>query len=242
MPDVRCPELDPLVTDYHAASGDRAFEGPGISHPAAASVSERDRMSRRMTESIRCGWCGNDPLYVAYHDDEWGVPVFDDRTLFEFLVLEGAQAGLSWSTILRKREGYRRAFDDFDAHKVAHYDGIKIAALLSDPGIVRNQLKIGAAVTNAQAFLRVQAEWGSFSDYIWSFVDGHPIQNAWRDLSEMPAKTPLAETISKDLKKRGFRFVGPTIVYAHMQATGMVNDHLVTCFRYPEIQALADVR
>jgi len=177
---------------------------------------------------------------VAYHDEEWGVPVYDDRTLFEFLTLEGAQAGLSWSTILKKREGYRLAFDGFDAEKIALYDGIKISALLTDPRIVRNQLKIGSAVTNAQAFLNIQEEWGSFSDYIWSFVDARPIQNVWRSLGEIPAKTPLAETLSKDLKKRGFRFVGPTIVYAHMQATGMVNDHLVDCFRYPEIVALGE--
>jgi DNA-3-methyladenine glycosylase I len=190
-----------------------------------------------MTNTIRCSWCGDDPLYVAYHDEEWGVPVYDDRMLFEFLILEGAQAGLSWSTILKKREGYRLAFDGFDAEKVARYDGIKISALLTDPGIVRNQLKIGSAVTNAQAFLKIQDEWGSFSDYLWSFVDGRPIQNAWRSLAEIPAKTPLAEALSKDLKKRGFRFVGPTIIYAHMQATGIVNDHLVDCFRYPEIVA-----
>ena len=188
----------------------------------------------------RCGWCGDDPLYVTYHDEEWGVPVYDDRTIFEFLILEGAQAGLSWSTILKKREAYRRAFDDFDVEKIARYDGIKISALLTDPGIVRNQLKIGSAVTNAQAFLKLQDEWGSFSEYFWSFVDGRPIQNAWRTLAEIPAKTPLADTISKDLKNRGFRFVGPTIVYAHMQATGMVNDHLVDCFRYPEIVAMSE--
>jgi DNA-3-methyladenine glycosylase I len=188
----------------------------------------------------RCGWCGDDPLYVTYHDEEWGVPVYDDRTLFEFLILEGAQAGLSWSTILKKREAYRRAFDDFDVEKIARYDGIKISALLTDPGIVRNQLKIGSAVTNAQAFLKIQNERGSFSEYIWSFVDGRPIQNAWRTLAEIPAKAPLAETISKDLKNRGFRFVGPTIVYAHMQATGMVNDHVVECFRYPEIAAMSE--
>jgi DNA-3-methyladenine glycosylase I len=193
-----------------------------------------------MTDKNRCGWCGADPLYVAYHDQEWGVPVYDDQTLFEFLILEGAQAGLSWSTILKKREGYRLAFDGFDVEKVARYDGIKISALLTDPGIVRNQLKIGSAVTNAQAFLKIRDERGSFSDYIWSFVDGRPIQNAWRSLAEIPAKTPLAETISKDLKKRGFRFVGPTIIYAHMQATGMVNDHLVDCFRYREIAELGE--
>ncbi len=191
-----------------------------------------------MVEQERCGWCGEDPLYVAYHDTEWGVPVFDDRTLFEFLILEGAQAGLSWSTILKKRDGYRRAFDAFDPEKVAHYDTRKVASLLEDSAIVRNRLKVASAVTNAQAFLEVQNERESFSDYIWSFVDGLPLQNTWRSLSEIPATTPLAETISKDLKKRGFRFVGPTIVYAHMQATGMVNDHLVGCFRHSEVSLL----
>ncbi len=196
-----------------------------------------------MVERERCGWCGEDPLYVAYHDTEWGVvPVFDDRTLFEFLILEGAQAGLSWSTILNKRDGYRRAFDAFDPEKVAHYDTRKVASLLEDAAIVRNRLKVASAVTNAQAFLEVQNERGSFSDYIWSFVDGLPLQNTWRSLSEIPATTPLAETISKDLKKRGFRFVGPTIVYAHMQATGMVNDHLVGCFRHSEVSLLRGTR
>ncbi len=193
-----------------------------------------------IVERSRCGWCGKEPLYVAYHDEEWGVPVYDDQTLFEFITLEGAQAGLSWSAILKKREGYRLAFDGFDAEKIARYDGVKVSALLSDPGIVRNQLKIGSTVTNAQAFLSIQDEWGGFSNYIWSFVDGRPIQNAWQSLSEIPAKTPLAEALSKDLKKRGFRFVGPTIIYAHMQATGMVNDHLVDCFRYPEIIAMSE--
>lgn len=193
-----------------------------------------------IVERSRCGWCGKEPLYVAYHDEEWGVPVYNDRTLFEFITLEGAQAGLSWSMILKKREGYRQAFDGFDVEKIARYGGAKISALLSDPGIVRNQLKIGSTVTNAQAFLSIQDEWGGFSDYIWSFVEGRPIQNAWQSLSEIPAKTPLAEALSKDLKKRGFRFVGPTIIYAHMQATGMVNDHLVDCFRYPEIVAMSE--
>jgi len=193
-----------------------------------------------MTEKKRCGWCGDDPRYVAYHDEEWGVPVYDDRTLFEFLILEGAQAGLSWSTILNKREGYREAFDEFDPAIVARYDDHKTAELLANPGIVRNRLKVASAVSNARAFLEVQDERGSFSDYIWSFVDGRPIQNSWRSLAEIPPKTPLAEEISKDLKKRGFRFVGPTIVYAHMQATGMVNDHLVDCFRHHEVAALAD--
>ena len=195
-----------------------------------------------MKNTNRCSWCGNHPLYVAYHDREWGVPVYDDQTLFELLILEGAQAGLSWLTILKKREGYRQAFDGFDAEKIARYDGTKISSLLNDPGIVRNQLKIGSTVTNAQAFLNIRDEWGSFSDYIWSFVDGRPIQNARRSLAEIPAKTPLAEVLSKDFKKRGFRFVGPTIIYAHMQATGMVNDHLVDCFRYPEVVALSESR
>jgi DNA-3-methyladenine glycosylase I len=195
-----------------------------------------------MNDRIRCGWCGEDPHYVAYHDTEWGVPVFDDRTLFEFLILEGAQAGLSWSTILNKRDGYRRAFDGFDPQRVARYDAKKVAELLTDPGIVRNRLKVGSAVTNAQAFLAIQNEKGSFAEYIWGFVDGKPIGNRWRSLSEIPATTPVAEAISKDLKKRGFRFVGPTIVYAHMQATGMVNDHLVGCFRHREVAALAAQR
>jgi DNA-3-methyladenine glycosylase I len=190
----------------------------------------------------RCAWCGEDPLYVAYHDQEWGVPVFDDRTLFEFLVLEGAQAGLSWSTILKKREGYRAAFAAFDPKVVAGYDQNNIDSLLEDPGIVRNRLKVASAVTNARAFLAVQEERGSFADYIWSFVDASPIQNAWRTLAEVPATTPVAEAISKDLKQRGFRFVGPTIVYAHMQATGMVNDHLVDCFRHAEVAAMSNPR
>ena len=187
----------------------------------------------------RCDWCGSDPLYVAYHDDEWGVPVHDDRTWFEFLLLEGAQAGLAWITILRKREAYRRAYDGFDPETIARYDERKVAELLADAGIVRNRLKVAASVTNAQAFLRVRDELGSFDAYMWGFVDGRPIQNRWRTMTELPAVTPLAETISKDLKRRGFRFVGPTIVYAHMQATGMVNDHLVGCFRHAEVAALA---
>jgi DNA-3-methyladenine glycosylase I len=183
----------------------------------------------------RCPWPATDPLMVAYHDHEWGVPVHDDRTLFEFLTLEGAQAGLSWTTILRKREGYRAAFDGFDPEKVAGYGPDKVAELLANPGIVRNRAKVAAAIGNAKAFLAVQQEHGSFDRYIWSFVDGRPIQNAWTRLDQMPAVTPLAETISRDLKVRGFRFVGPTIIYAHLQATGMVNDHLVSCFRYREL-------
>ena len=194
-----------------------------------------------MTEAIkRCGWCGTDELYVAYHDEEWGVPVWDDQTLFEFIILEGAQAGLSWSTILNKREGYRRLYDGFDPQIVAGYDEGKRAELLSDPAVVRNRAKVAASIGNAQAFLEVQAEFGTFSDYIWAFTDGQPIQNAWKTLSEIPAKTDLAETISKDLKKRGFKFVGPTIIYAHMQATGMVNDHLVSCFRHSEVAAMSE--
>jgi len=189
-------------------------------------------------EKKRCGWCGTDELYVAYHDEDWGVPVWDDRTLFEFLILEGAQAGLSWSTILNKREGYRRLYDGFDPRIVALYDEGKRVELLSDPAIVRNRAKVAASIGNAQAFLKVQAEFGSFSDYIWRFTDGRPIENAWKTLAEIPATTPLAETVSKDLKKRGFKFVGPTIVYAHMQATGMVNDHLVSCFRHTEIAGM----
>jgi len=192
-----------------------------------------------MTDRARCGWCGTDPLYVAYHDEDWGVPVRDDRTLFEFLILEGAQAGLSWSTILNKRAGYRRLYDGFDPELVARYDDAKVAELLADPAIVRNRAKVAASIGNARAFLEVQAEFGSFSDYIWRFTDGVPIQNAWRTLADLPVKTPLAETISRDLKRRGFKFVGPTIVYAHMQATGMVNDHLVSCFRHAEVSALS---
>ena len=183
----------------------------------------------------RCPWAGTDLLYVAYHDQEWGVPVHDDRILFEFLILEGAQAGLSWSTILRKRANYRLAFDDFDPSKVAGYGADKVAMLLADAGIVRNRLKIAAAIQNAQSFLNVQQAFGSFDAYIWGFVEGRPIQNAWTDLSQLPAQTELSVRISKDLVQRGFRFVGPTIVYAHMQATGMVNDHLVDCFRYSQL-------
>ncbi|MBN2043827.1 MAG: DNA-3-methyladenine glycosylase I [Anaerolineales bacterium] len=183
----------------------------------------------------RCDWAGDDPFYIAYHDQEWGRPVHNDRELFELLILEGAQAGLSWITILRKREGYRKAFDQFDPEIVAGYDQAKLEALRQDPGIIRNQLKIRSAVQNASAFLKVQEEFGSFNDYICGFVDHRPIQNAWKTLSQLPAATPLSEKISKDLKKRGFNFVGPTIVYAFMQSIGMVNDHTTDCFRYKEI-------
>lgn len=185
-----------------------------------------------------CPWCGQDPLYRQYHDTEWGVPVHADRTLFEFLILEGAQAGLSWLTVLRKRPHYRRLFADFDAEQVARFDAARVEALLQDPGIVRNRLKVQAAVSNAQAFLAVQEAFGSFDRYIWDFVDGRPIVNHFERLDQVPAVTPLAETLSRDLKRRGFRFVGPTIVYAHMQATGMVNDHLVDCPRHAACAAL----
>ena len=186
----------------------------------------------------RCEWCGTDPLYVTYHDHEWGVPVHDDRKHFEFLVLEGAQAGLSWITILRRREGYRKAFDNFDPETVARYDEARVAVLLQDPGIIRNRQKVKSAVNNSRAFLEVQREFGSFDTYIWSFVDGKPIVNGFERMTDLPAETPLSVKLSKDLKKRGFSFVGPTIMYAHMQAIGMVNDHVVSCFRHGELRAL----
>lgn len=183
----------------------------------------------------RCHWCIGDPLYEAYHDQEWGVPVYDDATLFEFLTLETFQAGLSWITVLRKRENFKKAFDNFDYKKIAKYKQTKIDSLLQDAGIIRNKLKVNAAVTNAQAFKEVQKEYGSFSKYIWGFVNGKPIKNEFKSLNEIPANTPLSNRISKDLKKRGFKFVGTTVVYAHMQATGMVNDHETNCFRYNEV-------
>lgn len=188
-----------------------------------------------MNENVRCPWAGSDPLYQAYHDREWGVPVHDDRRLFEFLVLEGAQAGLAWITILRKREAYRAAFAGFDPATVARFDTAKAASLLADPGIVRNRLKIAAAIGNARAFLAVQAEFGSFAAYLWRYVDGQPVQNRWRSMAEVPASTPLAEALSRDLKLRGFRFVGPTICYAFMQAVGLVNDHLIDCHRWRQL-------
>jgi DNA-3-methyladenine glycosylase I len=183
----------------------------------------------------KCVWSLKSPLEEQYHDLEWGVPVHDDRLLFEFLILEGAQAGLSWSTILKKREGYRKAFNNFDSEFVANYDDKKINALLANPEIIRNKLKINAAVTNAQAFLKVQQEFGSFDEYIWRFVDGAPKQNVWKNMAEFPVTTAESDAMSKDLKKRGFKFVGSTICYAHMQATGMVNDHTIDCFRHAEI-------
>ena len=187
-----------------------------------------------MSVRKRCTWSekGSSELYIDYHDKEWGVPVHDDRTHFEFLVLEGAQAGLSWSTILNKREGYRKAFDRFDPKKVARFTDKKIAKLLENPGIVRNRLKVQSAVRNARAFLEIQKEFGSFDAYVWPFVGGKPRVNRRRGMSDIPARTPLSDALSKDLKQRGFNFVGSTIIYAHMQAIGMVNDHVVSCFRY----------
>ena len=184
-----------------------------------------------MAPKTRCSWAGaTDPLMIAYHDEEWGVPSHDDRHFFEMLTLEGAQAGLNWRTILYKRDGYRRAFDNFDPRKVARYDARKVKSLLADPGIVRNRLKVGSTIDNARAFLAVQKEFGSFDAYIWTFVGGKPIQNSWKSLSQIPAKTRESDAMSKDLKKRGFRFVGSTICYAFMQATGLVNDHALDCF------------
>lgn len=192
-----------------------------------------------MTERTRCEWGQSDPLYIPYHDEEWGLPKHDDRFLFEMLILEGAQAGLSWITILKKRAAYKAAFDNFDPAKVARYDQSKIEELLQNEGIIRNKLKINSAVTNAQAFLKVQKELGSFDTYIWDFVGGKPITNHWKDMYDVPAETPISQAMSKGLKKRGFRFVGPTICYAYMQSVGMVNDHVVSCFRHQEIAALA---
>jgi len=189
-----------------------------------------------MENKKRCQWVPLDkPLYVKYHDEEWGVPIHDDRLLFEFLILEGMQAGLSWYTILNKRENFRKAFDHFDPQKIARYDQKKINALLQDSGIIRNRLKIQAAVQNAKVFLEVQAEFGTFDAYMWNFVNGKSIINQWKEMKELPAKTPLSDAISKEMKKRGFKFVGSTIIYAHMQATGMVNDHTTDCYRYKEI-------
>ena len=189
-------------------------------------------------EIIRCGWAGADDLYIQYHDKEWGVPLHDDRRLFEMLVLEGAQAGLSWSTILRKREAFRKAFDNFTPEKVARYTDVNVSKLMSDASIVRNRAKIKAAIANAQGFLKVRDEFGSFDAYIWQFVSGKPIVNKWKQLKQIPAETKESTAMSKDLKMRGFGFVGPTICYAFMQAIGMVNDHITDCFRYKEVQGL----
>jgi DNA-3-methyladenine glycosylase I len=191
-----------------------------------------------VSPTVRCPWAGNDPIYVAYHDHEWGVPVVDDRSLFEFLVLEGAQAGLSWLTILRKRDHFRRGFLGFDPEAVARFDDRRIDRLMTDPGIVRNRLKLAAAVNNAKRLLDVKAQYGDFSSYIWSFTGGRVIQNAWETMDQVPTETDISRGMSIDLKNRGFRFVGPTICYAYMQAVGMVNDHLVRCFRHGEIRLI----
>lgn len=188
-----------------------------------------------VSEKIRCGWCGTDPLYVKYHDEEWGVPVKDDKTLFEFLLLETFQAGLSWITILRKRENFRNAFDNFDYKKIAKYDQAKIDELLQNQGIIRNKLKVLSAVSNAKAFMEIQKEFGSFSNYVWEFVANEPVKNLLKTHKDAPATSTISDALSKDLKKRGFKFVGSTVVYAHMQATGMVNDHIESCFRYHEV-------
>ena len=193
---------------------------------------EIQKMSRQIK---RCKWAGKDPLYIEYHDKQWGVPVYEDAKIFEFLLLETFQAGLSWITILRRRENFRTAFDDFDFQEIANYSDKKLEDLRKDAGIIRNRLKIKAAKSNALAFMEVQKEFGTFSKYIWSFLDGKPIKNAFKTMSELPANTPLSDKISADLKKRGFKFVGSTIVYAHMQAMGIVNDHTTDCFRYNEV-------
>jgi DNA-3-methyladenine glycosylase I len=220
--------------------GISGIQARGLTHAAPkasrSGMPNDKRATRRAAlPKVRCWWAGSDPIYMHYHDTEWGVPVHDDRTLFEFLVLEGAQAGLSWITILKKRAAYRRAFANFDPRKVARFDGKKVQSLLLDPGIVKNKLKIESAVRNARAFLEVQEEFGSFDAYQWRFVDGRPIVNRWRARKDVPARTPLSDAFSEDLKQRGFNFVGSTIIYAHMQAVGMVNDHTTDCFRYREL-------
>jgi DNA-3-methyladenine glycosylase I len=210
------------------------FIGGPLLFWAAREASAEGEMGEQKGEVARCHWASN-PLNIPYHDEEWGVPVHDEKRWFEFLILEVAQAGLSWDTILQKRARYQKVYAGFDPEKVARFDAKKSRELLADPGIIRNRLKIAAAVTNAQAFLKVQEEFGKFDKYVWQFVGGSPIQNKWKKLQQLPAVTPLATALSKDLKKRGFRFVGPTIVYAFMQATGLVNDHLVGCFRYKQV-------
>ena len=187
-----------------------------------------------MTEKIRCGWPASDPIYITYHDLEWGVPVRDDRKQFEFLVLESAQAGLSWLTILKRREGYREAYDGFDPDLVARYNESRIQLMLQDPGIIRNRKKIESSITNARSFLEIQEQYGTFCSYLWGFTDGRQVVNHFTDLSEIPATSPLSDTIARDLKQRGFKFLGSTIIYAHLQATGLVNDHLVSCYRHRE--------
>jgi len=191
-----------------------------------------------MIMKTRCAWCGDDPLYRSYHDEDWGVPVHDDRKLFEMLILEGAQAGLSWLTILKKRDNYRKAFDNFAAEKVARYSQAEVNRLLADPGIIRNRLKIESAIKNARGVLAITEDVGSLDAFLWRYVDGRPLQNSWTAMSELPARTKESDLMSKDLKRRGFNFVGPTICYAFMQSVGMVNDHIVTCFRHDEVRRL----
>lgn len=203
-------------------------------HQAPISFSARDKRNMK----TRCEWCGSDPVYIDYHDQEWGVPVYDDQRLFEFLVLEGAQAGLSWITILKKRGDYRKAFHNFDIDRIANYQETDVSRLLANSGIVRNRLKIESAIRNARGVLDIQDKHGSFSSFLWRYVDGVPIQNKWISMEELPAKTAISEIMSKDLKKRGFNFVGPTICYAFMQAVGMVNDHTTDCFRYKQVKKL----
>ena len=195
-------------------------------------------MPSKSSNKKRCAWVGNDPLYLDYHDNEWGVPVHDDRLLFEMIILEGAQAGLSWITVLKKRENYRRAMSDFDPRKIARYDARKKRALLNNAGIIRNRLKIDSTIGNARAFLKIVEEYGSFSNYLWDFVDGRPIVNRWRKISQVPVSTPKSDALSKALKSRGFKFVGTTICYSFMQAVGMVNDHTTECFRHKEVKTL----
>jgi DNA-3-methyladenine glycosylase I len=208
--------------------------GPALDTPPR----QRYHKEMKNRKKRRCPWCLSDPLYIEYHDREWGVPVRSDRKWFEFLVLEGVQAGLNWLLVLKKRENYRRAYDGFDFNKIALYDKKKIASLLADPGLVRNRAKIAASVSNARAFLGIRKEFGTFNRYMWSFMDGKPQRNHWRNDGQIPPRTPLSDAISVDLKKRDFKFVGSTIVYAHMQATGMVNDHLIGCFRYKNLGKL----
>jgi len=193
-------------------------------------------MKKKENKKTRCEWVSDDPIYIHYHDKEWGVPIYDERLLFEFLILEGAQAGLNWLTILKRRDHYRQCFNHFEAEKIADYDTKKYQKLLTNPGIIRNRLKIQSVITNAQAYLIIKQEFSSFSDYMWQFVDGQPIQNQWKNHKQVPANTSLSDKMSKDLKKRGFKFVGSTICYAFMQAVGMVNDHLTDCFRYEEVK------
>ena len=220
------------------AKGDAKTAAPR--KPTAAASTAKAKSQAKDTSALkRCQWVNADnAMYAAYHDEDWGVPEYDDQALFEKLLLDGAQAGLSWLVILQKRDGYRRAFDGFDPQKIARYNQRKVEALLKDEGIVRNRLKVNAFITNAQAYLKLRKELGSFSDYLWDFVGGKPIQNRWKTLKQVPVKTPEAEAMSKDLKKRGFKFVGPTIVYAFMQAVGMVNDHTVDCHCYERVKAM----